>query len=284
MKRTLLTRIGIGLLVLFFFFGIFLLFSGEEEDPVRDPEETDVEIPDEENDVSEREREEVLREGQEEEWEEDEERDERETEEEVDREREEVRRDNGITYQRKDEETHVYEGEGSGEFGIRTPGESGFLLYAKGNSTEEHFIITGKQLLPTYYGGGDVTHLFVNTFKEYEGVLLDREGRTNTLEITAEGPWRVEIRPLSLAESLEASQEVFGEKDEVLSVEENVNTLTVAGNVGEEVPGYFEISAYNGRKEVLVETEVAYEDTVDLPEETSLLQILAQGRWEIEGK
>ncbi len=176
----------------------------------------------------------------------------------------------------------IYTGEGDDDFGIEKPEEGAFLLYIEGNSKEEHFKVTGIHALPTYYGGKRPTHLFVNTFREYSGIVLDWEGRTNELEVVAEGSWRIEVRSLQSAKKVEIPGSIEGEGDNVLRIEGEPSRADITGNLGAgDDPEYFEVIAYNTTKEVIVETDSPYEDMVEISPDTSLLEITARGSWEI---
>ncbi len=272
MKKKFFIYSGIFLVVVIAIVFLFV-FSGEEETPMDEENgEMDAGISGEENGLTE-DREEAEREVRETD------NDDRLREEEV------IREEDGITYSERDGQIFVYEGEGSKDFGIRRPEEGSFLLYIEGNREEGHFTVTGVHALPTYYGGKSTTHLFVNTSVEYEGTVLDWEGRTNELRIQAEGPWRVEVRPLSMAKKIEANEKIEARGDSVLLLEDEVGEVSVKGGLGEERGGdHFQLVAYNKSREVIAEESGEYEEVLEIPDDTEILQVLSCREWEIEAR
>ncbi|MDL2248856.1 copper amine oxidase N-terminal domain-containing protein, partial [Tyzzerella sp. OttesenSCG-928-J15] len=91
--------------------------------------------------------------------------------------------------EKKDVNTKVYTYHGSGDDVIKIEHPDDIsVLYITGNGEDQHFAVKG------YNDDNKFTDLYVNTTDPYEGITLDFESETSTLEISATGAWTIEIR------------------------------------------------------------------------------------------
>ncbi len=182
----------------------------------------------------------------------------------------------------KEYDVIVYTGRDTQEMRVEGLGERHTLFYIQGNEEEKHFRVTGYTEAHTFWGGGELTRIFVNTFSSYEGILLDPGGRTRKLEIEAEGPWKVEVLSLNSARVIEVPGEVEGVRGEVLRIEGDSEKAVIRGNleVGHE-PKNFEVNAINHQYQSLVRTTDVYEGTVQIPRDTAFLEVVSDNRWKI---
>ena len=118
-------------------------------------------------------------------------------------------------------ETIKYSGVGDTVLDVQKPSGPA-LIWIKGNAQEKYFGVTsygpGNNGAHTYYD------LLVNKTDAYEGVrLIDYfhfgdEEQTARLEIKAAGPWWIEIRPLSAAQTVGTRGQIQGTTDDVIGV------------------------------------------------------------------
>ncbi|HUG14685.1 MAG TPA: hypothetical protein VMM78_06660 [Thermomicrobiales bacterium] len=171
----------------------------------------------------------------------------------------------------------AYSGSGDDVISIEKPGgpDSVAIAYIRGNAAGNHFAVT------SYGDGGEYVDLLVNTTDPYEGiVLLDiRQGeRTTLLEITATGEWHVEVRPLAAARRVSIPGAVEGMGDDVLIVDGTPSTAHITGNAG---ASHFAVIAYGDRSHLLVNTTDPYEGRVIIASDVVLVQVDAEGGWQV---
>ena len=153
------------------------------------------------------------------------------------------------------------------------------LLHVTGNEAAHHFAVT------SYDKGGETIDLLVNTTEPYEGYRpLDfaSDEHATRFEISATGPWTLEIIPLSPERiqpfMLDVPGEFEGEGDLVIFLMDGEPDLATI--VGNEVGRYLGVIGYGQFSELLVNTTDPYEGTVivaGLP----ILEIRAEGPWRI---
>lgn len=153
------------------------------------------------------------------------------------------------------------------------------LLVISGNRSERHFSITG------YDGNRNRTGLLVNTSDVYSGIVpVDLPPRTDTklLEISANGPWIVQVYAIGAASKSSVGEEFQSKGDDVLWIEGDASIATVSGNSSQR---HFSITAYDGsgnRSGLLVNTSDRYSGRVMVPNNTLLLEVNATGDWTIK--
>ena len=130
----------------------------------------------------------------------------------------------------------------------------------------------------------DIIDFLVNTLDPYIGVVpidLADFGTTAYLEIEAEGPWFIEIFPILAIPHLHTG-EFFSESGDALLLIHGAGTmLTVTGNASRRhfsVIAYDSYGDYNG---LLINTTDQYNNRVQLPADTFILQVSAVGPWSL---
>lgn len=168
----------------------------------------------------------------------------------------------------------VYEGSGDSVIDVEPPSES-WVLYVKGNAESDYFSVKG------YDEDGEYTELFVSDTDPYEGITLDPELATRTLEIEAGGPWHIELRPITSVEKfMEIPQTITGKGDSVLAVIANgAKRATITGNESE---SYFSVKSYgtNGY-DLLVSATEPYSGTVMVKGDPVIIVVTASDEWSI---
>lgn len=170
---------------------------------------------------------------------------------------------------------------GSGDDVVRiSKPEAGFpaLLVIRGNGGSNYFGVTG------FTVGRERTGSLVNTTQPYSGIVAtDLPALTTTalLEISATGPWTIEVYSIGAAQKIDAPGSRQGEGDNVLWVVGEAVTATIRGNLESR---YFGVTAYDSsgnRLGSLVNTTDPYNGKVLLPRGLLLLEIHAEGAWGI---
>ncbi len=168
-------------------------------------------------------------------------------------------------------ETITYEGKGDSVIKIKHP-EGAFVLYIKGNKDGRHFAVKG------YNSNGDRTELFVNTSDPYEGVTLDPSQETVTLEITAKGKWKVEVRSIWTCDIISELGTYKGKGDSVVLLNVDATIAEIEGNKDSR---HFAIKSYGDRTNLMVNTSDEYSGTVMMKYNPYLLEVTAVGKWSI---
>lgn len=170
----------------------------------------------------------------------------------------------------------VYDGSGDSVIKIDHPDEA-FVLYVKGNSESRYFAVKG------YDASGNMTELFVNTTDPYEGITIDPDYETTTLEISANGTWHIEIRSIWTCDIIEDSSTYNGTGDSVVLLNFDAALAEIEGN---SAGRYFGVKSYGDSKNLLyqnlmVNTTEPYSGTVMMKYDPYILVITAAGDWSI---
>jgi hypothetical protein len=150
------------------------------------------------------------------------------------------------------------------------------LLHITGNAGGGNFIVWG---LDEY---GDKNTLFVNTLEPYEGTVpinFTSLDITRKLQITATGPWTVDILPLSAARVVNAPGVIAGIGDDVVMISGTPGTARIVGN---DDSRHFAVIAYGTSYDLLVNTDVPVNRKVEVPADAIYLEIQAEGNWGIQ--
>lgn len=166
----------------------------------------------------------------------------------------------------------TYSGYGDDYFEI-TPFDGLYYFEIGGNSGAHHFAVRG------YDANGASTELFVNTTEHYEGYVLDPEQNTRYLEVKCEDNWTVRIMSIYTCPVLEAGVTYNGTGDDVLILPGNCKKADIRGNSSE---AHFAVKAYGRGYDLLVNTTNAYEGTVRVDPEATIMTIDAEGRWAVK--
>ena len=149
-----------------------------------------------------------------------------------------------------------------------------WVLYVKGNSTDNYFAVKG------WDANDNGTELFVNTTSPYEGITVDLTQTTTQLEITASGEWTVEIRSVFSCDSIDSTAPYTGSGDSFLLIVGEPKTAHIQGNNEE---NFFAVKTYGlTDTELLVNTTDPYDGTVKCKGEPLMMEIIADGSWSVE--
>lgn len=163
--------------------------------------------------------------------------------------------------------------EGVGDDIVTFEPKAARIVHITGNASSRYFGV-----IP--YKGDERKGSLVNTTDPYDGIVpLDfYDGdHTDSFEIKSEGPWRIEILPLSSARVISTS--LSGTGDEVLIVNGQPSRALIKGNASSR---YFGVRPYGGSSSVsLVNTTDPYEGRVRIPSGTKVLEVKSEGGWEI---
>lgn len=132
---------------------------------------------------------------------------------------------------------------------------------------------------------GSQQELLVNTIGNYGGtVLFDASFgfHSAAFEITADGAWTVEIKPVSMAYAWDpAAGQLAGQGDDVVLVQPPVSGLMTAA-VTHTGSGNFAVIAYSTDSADLLINEIgSYSGEVLVGDGTFLLQVTADGSWTV---
>jgi hypothetical protein len=171
----------------------------------------------------------------------------------------------------------TYTGSGANVIDIQKPGDAGdpALIYVRGNTNERHFAVE------SFDASGQQVDLLVNTTDPYEGVVLMdiREGDTTTrLQVTADGEWYIEIRPLAAARRISTPGTISGTSDDVFIIEGEPDVARIVGNAESR---HFAVIAYGDYSNLLVNTTDPFDGRVIVAKDTVLVEVTAAGAWEI---
>lgn len=135
------------------------------------------------------------------------------------------------------------------------------------------------------YGPNNTRYnLLVNTIGDYSGTVaidfIDGEN-TRRFEVSAGGPWEIEILPLSEARRERIPGTISGSGDDVIIlVGSNPDMMIVDGS---QARSNFAIWAYGNRRNLALNVIAPYEGTVLLERDTAILEISeGGGQWSIE--
>ncbi len=151
------------------------------------------------------------------------------------------------------------------------------IVHIVGNPGSHHFAVIN------YDENNEQIDLLVNTTDPYDGVRpLDFKDDVWTVrfEVKASGDWTIEVLPLKDANFVIVPGIIQGEGDDVIFLlEGRPDTATIKGN---SIGHHFAVISYGNGRDLLVNTTDPYEGTVMLDPSTVILEIKADGAWEIE--
>lgn len=144
------------------------------------------------------------------------------------------------------------------------------------HSGSANFIVT------SYDGRGNSLNLLVNVIGAYDGTrpldFADSE-LTERLEIQADGAWSVAVEPLANAQAVRVpTTNLFGQGDTVLRLSGGSPDTASLTHSGE---SNFIVTAYGRSRRLLVNEIGNYEGTVIVPGDTAVLEIEADGDWQL---
>jgi hypothetical protein len=127
---------------------------------------------------------------------------------------------------------------------------------------------------------GGTNELLVNEIGNYAGtVLFDVVDHSVAFEIEADGPWRIEIKPISAARAWNPSQKLIGKGADVLLVSPHSSGL-VTLDLTHDGESNFAVTSYTAdSRDLLVNKIGQFAGQVLLPDGTLFLQVEADGSW-----
>lgn len=177
-----------------------------------------------------------------------------------------------LNYPEEVPEAIVYDGNGDSVLKIDHP-EGVYVFYVKGNSESKHFAIKG------YDSKGNRTELFVNTTEPYEGVTIDPDQETVSLEISSKGSWHIEVRSIWTCDVISETGKTYsGTGDSIVLIDTDATMATIEGNTAEK---HFAMKSYGDRKNLMVNTTDTYSGTVMVKYSPIILEVNAVGNWSI---
>lgn len=165
----------------------------------------------------------------------------------------------------------VYTGSGDDVVTL-DPFEGVWIMEITGNDQGRHFAVSG------YDASGNSTELFVNTTDPYHGIVMDPYLKTETLEISATGDWKVEVKSAFELDTIASGETYSGSGDSVLLVMSSGKTAHIAGNADGR---HFAVIAYGDSGDLLVNTTDPYDGKVMIKNDPVILVINAEGDWSI---
>ena len=130
---------------------------------------------------------------------------------------------------------------------------------------------------------GEELDLLVNVIGNYAGtVLFDEAAGSHSVafDVTADGPWTIEIMPVTDAFEWDGAEPLAGSGDDVAILDpasEGLKSTTIT----HEGDGNFTVWAYGPDAELLVNEIGAFSGEVLVPAGTFLFEITANGAWTI---
>lgn len=144
------------------------------------------------------------------------------------------------------------------------------------HSGSRNFIVT------SFDGSGNQIDLLVNDIGAYEGTRpLDfgSSELTERLEIQADGSWTVLVEPLSSAKTVRVpTANTSGQGDMVLLLSGSSPDTAEISHTGE---SNFIVQAFGNSRRLLVNEIGNYSGTVIVPQDTFVLEVQADGRWQL---
>lgn len=144
------------------------------------------------------------------------------------------------------------------------------------HSGSSNFVVTN------YDGSGNQIDLLVNEIGSYEGTRpLDfgASELTERLEIQADGSWTVLVEPISAAIPIRVpASNTTGQGDMVLLLSGSDPDTAEISHSGE---SNFVVQAYGNSRRLLVNEIGNYSGTVIMPQDTLVLEVVADGRWQL---
>jgi hypothetical protein len=150
------------------------------------------------------------------------------------------------------------------------------IIHIVGNAAARHFAVVALD------AAGNTLDLLVNTTDPYDGVrpldFLDSE-HTARFEVSATGPWEIEIRSLLEMPRAAVPGTFEGTGDAVFLLEAPADIATITGNA---VARHFAVHGYGGTVDLLVNTTDPYEGQVLLSPQTRVIAVTATGDWSMD--
>lgn len=144
------------------------------------------------------------------------------------------------------------------------------------HSGSSNFVVT------TYDDNGNHIDLLVNEIGSYNGTRPLDFGASELaerLEIQADGSWSVLVEPIIEAKSVRVpTTNTSGQGDMVLFLSGSSPDTAEISHTGE---SNFVVQAYGNSRRLLVNEIGSYSGTVIVPQDTIVLEIVADGRWQI---
>ena len=129
---------------------------------------------------------------------------------------------------------------------------------------------------------GERIELLVNEIGAYSGtrpIDFAQSEWTNRLEIQADGSWTVEVKPMSSAKTvLVPTSNLSGKGDSVILLAGSDPDTAVISHPGD---SNFVVQAFGNSRRLLVNEIGEYEGTVIVPRDTAVLEVVADGGWQI---
>jgi len=133
-----------------------------------------------------------------------------------------------------------------------------------------------------YDATGSRIELLVNVIGPYKGLLLidklDSRPSTARLEVKGNGAWQIELLPLTSANSVNVPGTLVGKGDDVVLLNGGKPDLMKISHAG---TGNFAVWSYASRRTLLINEIGAYSGTKPLDASTILLEIHADGAWNL---
>lgn len=134
-----------------------------------------------------------------------------------------------------------------------------------------------------YDSSGNYIGLLVNRIGSYSGIrpidFFDYE-HTSRFEITAEGPWRIEILPLTSARSLSVPGKLSGSGDDVILLRGSTPDIATISHEGD---SNFAVTAYGTWGPDLLVNEIgSYNGKVIVSGDAMVMEIVADGNWSVD--
>lgn len=151
------------------------------------------------------------------------------------------------------------------------------IAVIRGNSGSRHFAVTSLDR------SNNTIDLLVNTTEPYDGMrpINFTSQEVARFEVSADGSWSIEIRPLAMADALTVPGTFEGSGDHVFLLEgATPDTARVIGNSSGR---HFAVHGWipGELTDLLVNTTDLYDGTVLLDPDTLIIQVTAVGSWTI---
>lgn len=176
-----------------------------------------------------------------------------------------------------------------------TPAPQPIILTGSGDSVVDVNKWYGAALLSAVYNGGsnfivenydangNRIDLLINTIGHYKGVRpLDFRVSESTarFQVTASGPWELQILPLENITRVIIPGTYQGNGDDVIALNGGIPDLLEVD--ASHAYSNFIIYSYSTSADLLVNEIAPYSGTVILPSNTIILEIIAEGNWSIQ--
>lgn len=167
--------------------------------------------------------------------------------------------------------------QGSGDNVVEVPAHSAPYIAKVTYNGEGNFAVLNVD------GSGNHMDLLINTIGSYQGTVpIDflAEEQTSRFEITASGPWQIDLQPLSMARHENIPGIIQGNSDDVIIFNSGVPDLLKAD--ASSGSGNFAIWEYGEFRDLIINEIAPYSGTVAMGNDTSLIVVTATGPWSLE--